>query len=156
MIYSSWDIEQNILKLVILSHFLPFYPFKTPKINILKNEKICWRYHHFTHVYQKSQLYDVWSLKYRERQTDFLSFWAIFCPFTYPPSHPLMIPKIKILKKMNKMPADIILLYIHVYHKWRSCDIWFLKYKVQQTQIFIFLGHFFALSALWKLEKSKF
>ena len=28
---------------------------KTPKIKILKNEKICWRYHHFTHVYQKSQ-----------------------------------------------------------------------------------------------------
>ena len=26
IIYSSWDIEQNILKLVILGHFLPFYP----------------------------------------------------------------------------------------------------------------------------------
>ena len=51
MIYSPWDIEQNILKLVILGHFLPFYPLKTPKIKILKNEKICWRYHHFTHVY---------------------------------------------------------------------------------------------------------
>ena len=46
MIYSSWDIEQNIMKLVILGHFLPFYPHKTPKIEILKNEKICWRYHH--------------------------------------------------------------------------------------------------------------
>ena len=31
MIYSSWDIEQNILKFVILSHFLPFYPPKNPK-----------------------------------------------------------------------------------------------------------------------------
>ena len=31
MIYSSWDIEQNILKLVILGHFLPFYPRKNPK-----------------------------------------------------------------------------------------------------------------------------
>ena len=26
IIYSSWDEEQNILKLVILGHFLPFYP----------------------------------------------------------------------------------------------------------------------------------
>ena len=41
MIYSSWDIEQNKLKLVILGHFLPFIPLKTPKIKILKNEKIC-------------------------------------------------------------------------------------------------------------------
>ena len=41
MIYSSWDIEQNILKLVILGHFLPFYLHKNPKIKILKNEKIC-------------------------------------------------------------------------------------------------------------------
>ena len=49
-IYNSWDMEQNILKLVILDHFLPFYPTKTPKIKILKNEKICWRYHHFTEV----------------------------------------------------------------------------------------------------------
>ena len=31
MIYSSWDIKQNILKLVILDHFLPFYPPKNPK-----------------------------------------------------------------------------------------------------------------------------
>ena len=39
MIYSSWDIEQNILKLVILGHFLPFYPLKTQKSKFLKNEK---------------------------------------------------------------------------------------------------------------------
>ena len=53
---------------------------------------------------------------------------------------PLMILNIKILKKMKKMPGDIILLYIHVHHKWRSYDKWFLKYKVQQTEIFVILG----------------
>ena len=32
IIYSSWDIEQSILKLVILGHFLPFYtPLKAQK-----------------------------------------------------------------------------------------------------------------------------
>ena len=36
MIYSSWDIEQNILKLVILGHFFPFHSLKTRKIKILK------------------------------------------------------------------------------------------------------------------------
>ena len=93
MIYSSWDIEQNILKLVILGHFLPFYPLKTPKIKILKNEKICWRYHHFTHVYQKSQymMYGSWDTEWD--RLNFLSFWVILC---------LMIPKIKILKKIWK------------------------------------------------------
>ena len=67
MIYSSWDKEQNKLKLVILGHFLPFIPLKPSKIKILKYEKICWRYHHFTHVHQKSQSYDVWFLRYRVR-----------------------------------------------------------------------------------------
>ena len=40
------------------------------------------------------------------------------------------------------MPGDIILLHIHVYHNWRSYDIWFQKYKVRQTEIFVILGHF--------------
>ena len=44
---------------------------------------------------------------------------------------------------MKKMSGDIFLLYIHLYHKWRSYDIWFPKYKVQQTEIFAILGNFF-------------
>ena len=43
MIYSSWDIEQNILKLVILDHFLPFYPTKnqTKQTNVVRNKQKC-------------------------------------------------------------------------------------------------------------------
>ena len=106
--------------------------------------KICRRYHHFTHVYPKSQSYDVRFLKYGVRQTEFLWFWTIFCPFTnLSPHHPLMIPKIKILKKkMKKMPRDIILLHIHEHHKWALYDIWPLNYTVQQKEIFVILGHF--------------
>ena len=85
MIYSSWDIEQNILELVILGHLLPFNPHKIPKIKILKNEKTCWRYHHFTQVHQKSQSHDVRFLRYKQ---NFLSFWATFCPLTLPPNDP--------------------------------------------------------------------
>ena len=35
--------------------FLPFtpHPPPTPKKSFQKNEKNAWRYHHFTHVYQK-------------------------------------------------------------------------------------------------------
>ena len=106
MIYGYWDIEQNILKYVILGHFLLFYPLKTPKIKILKTEKIYWKYHHFTNVYQKSQSNDVQFLRYGVRQTEFFVILGHFLPFHHPPT--LMIPKIKILKKM-KMAGDIIL-----------------------------------------------
>ena len=62
----------------------------------------------------------------------------------------------KILKKMKKMPGDIILLYIHVYHKWRSYDIWFLKYKVWQTEIFDIFSHFLPFQSLDNLENQNF
>ena len=80
-------------------------------------------------------------LRYGVRQ-NFLSFWAIFCHFTPPPDDP---ENQNFQKK--KMPGDIILSYTHVYHKGKSYDIWFLKYKVKQTEICHFVL-FFALSAL--------
>ena len=154
MIYSSWDIEQNKLKLVILGHFLPFIPLKTPKIKILINEKICWRYHHFTYEHQKSQSYDIRFMRYGARQTKNFVPLCHFLPF-YLPS-PLMITNIKILKKMKKMTGDIILSCKHVYHKWRSYDIWFPKYKVRQTEIFDILGHFLPFQLHDNLENQNF
>ena len=68
-----------------------------------------------------------------------MSFWAIFCNFTTPP---LIILKIKILKK-NLKNAWRYYPSIYVYHKWRSyVYIWFLIYKVWQTEICVILGHF--------------
>ena len=71
---------------------------KPEKSDFLKKEKNCWRYNHFTHVYvyQKTQSYEVQLLRYRVRQ-NFLSFWAIFCPFV-----PLTVQKVKISKKRKK------------------------------------------------------
>ena len=43
---------------------------------------------------------------------------------------------------MKKKCIEIILLYIHMYHKWRSYDTWFLKYKARQTILFVILGYF--------------
>ena len=98
-------------------------------------------------------MYGSWDTEW-DRQ-DFLSLWAIFCPFSIALPTSLMILKIKVLKKkMKKMPGDIIILYIHVYRKWISYDIWCRKYKVQQTEIFAILGHFFPFSPLttWKIK----
>ena len=53
----------------------------------MKKKKHCWRYHHFTHVYQKQQSYEVQFLDTKFDRI-FLSLWAIlsffssFCPFS--------------------------------------------------------------------------
>ena len=52
-------------------------------------------------------MYGSWDTEW-DRQS-FLLFWAIFCSFTTPtPTSALMIPKIKTLKKSEKIPGDII------------------------------------------------
>ena len=69
----------------------------------------------------------------------------------------LMILKINIFKKkMKKTLGDIILSYVHVYHKWRSYDVWLLKYKVRQTEIFVILGSFFTFHPLDNAENQNF
>ena len=105
MIYSPWDIEQNILKLVILGHLLPFHSHKNPKIKVLKNKKISWKYHPFTHVYQKSQSY-VWFLRFRVRQADFFVILGHFLP-----CQPLDNPENQNFKT-EKTSGDIIILHI--------------------------------------------
>ena len=111
MIYISWDIQQNILKLVILGHFLPFYSIKTPKIKILKNEKICWRYEHFTHVYQKSQSHSVWFLRYGVRQTEFFCHYEPFFAL-FPTMDPENQNFEKMKKKTKKKHLKILSFYI--------------------------------------------
>ena len=65
MIYSSWDIKQNILKLVILGHFLPFYPLKTPKIRILKMKNLLEISSFYTCIPKNHNhmMYDSWDIE---------------------------------------------------------------------------------------------
>ena len=72
--------------------------------NFEKMKENCWRYHHFTHMYQKPQSYEVQS------QTEFfLSFWAMFCPFI-PHLPPPNYPENKNFEKMKKASGDVIIL----------------------------------------------
>ena len=73
---------------------------KPEKSDFGKNEKICWRYHHFNHVYRKPQSYEVQFLRYEVRQ-NFLSFWVIFCLLN-PPLLTTHKTKIKKKKKNGK------------------------------------------------------
>ena len=122
MIYSPWDMEHNILKLVILGKFLPFYPsLKTLKIKILKDEKNFSRYHHFTNVYKKwleilsfytymctlnedHMIYGYWNIRI-DRQK-FFSFWAIFSLSAHKQ------PRKSKFWKNEKIPGYIIILHI--------------------------------------------
>ena len=96
----SWDIKENILNLVILGHYLPFYPSKNPKIKILKNVITL----HMRTKNHNHMMYGSW----------FGHFFALL-----PPPTPTLnwSPKSNFWeKKEKKMPGDITLLYIHVYY----------------------------------------
>ena len=68
----------------------------------------------------------VWCRWYNLLIKVIVNFKAIFSPFTTSPNDP---KNQNFEKNMKKIPGDIIILHIHVYHEWRSYDIWFLKYK---------------------------
>ena len=42
--------------------------------------------------------------------------------------------------------------FTEVHHKWRSYDVWFLRYKTQWIKFFVILGHFLPFE-FWKNEK---
>ena len=72
MLHCSWDTIGDRCKFYFSSWaiFCPFTPLTTQKIKILKNWKKAWRYHHFTHAYQKLWSHDVWFLRQGAQQTD--------------------------------------------------------------------------------------
>ena len=79
---------------------------KPEKLNFRKNEKNCWRYHHFTHVYQKPQSYEVQFLRYGVRQF-FLVIFGHFLPLFSPlPNN----PENQNFEKMKKASGDVIIL----------------------------------------------
>ena len=90
---------------IIFCHLLTNFE-KPEKSDFSKNEKNCWRYHHFTFVYQKPQSYEVQFLRYEVRE-NFLSFWAIFCPLNpLPPNN----PENQNSEEMKKAFVDVIIL----------------------------------------------
>ena len=93
-------------------------------------------------------MYDCWDTEWDGQ--NFLSFWAIFCPFSS-------------LKNQNfKIEKNIWRYYhfTHLHHKWQSYDVWFLRYGAQQTEFFVILDHFLPLPSygprspkFWKNEQ---
>ena len=86
--------------------------------------KIFAGYHHFTHVYQESQSYDVRFLRYGVRQTEFFVILDHFLPFQSPDNAEDQYFKIEKNTWRHYHFTN------NVYHKWQSYDAWFLRYEV--------------------------
>ena len=84
----------------------------------------------------KWQSHDVWFLKYGAWQTDFLSFWTIFCCFTS-----LTTWKIKIKKKNEKNTWQNYH-FTHVYHKFQSYDDGYWDIEHDRQNFLVILDHF--------------
>ena len=135
MICSSWDIEQNMLKLVILGHFLPFYPPKNSKNQNFEKWKNLLEISFYTCVPKITIIWcmvpEIWSA------TD-----KTFCH--YGPFFALLPPYGPRKSKFWKNEKNTWRYYhfTHVYHKWQSYDVWFLSYWAQQTEFFVILDYF--------------
>ena len=96
MMYGSWDIRHDGKSFLSFRAF--FYPLTLKKTKFWKMRKKTPGDIIILHFYitnYDSLMYHSWDVEC-DRQ-NFLSFWAIFCPFT-----PLTTQKIKILKKWKK------------------------------------------------------
>ena len=76
-------------------------------------------------------MYDSWGME----QQSFLSFWTFFCAFT-PPNN---TENQNFLKRWKSTQSYY--LFTHV-GKWKSYNIWFLRYGVWRTQFFVILNRF--------------
>ena len=141
MMYGSWDMEregQSVLSFWVI--FCPFTP-QFAKSKFWKNEKKTWRYYRFTQVYHKWQSYHAWFLRYRVPRTELfviLNHFLLFNP-TKNPENENFEKKKKYNNNNKKMPGDNIIL--HVYSKWQSYDVSFLRLGAGQT-FFVILDHF--------------
>ena len=78
-------------------------------------------------------MYGPWDIVHDRH--NFPLFRDIFCSFT-----PLETREIKILKKWRN--AWRYYRFTHVYQKWQSYHVWFLRYGTRWTEFFVILVHF--------------
>ena len=102
-------------------------------------------------MYHKWQSYVIWSPWYGAWRTE---LFVILGHFLHLKS--LTTWKIKI--SWNEKNAWRYYHFIHVHHRWRSYDVWFLRYRAWRTVFFVILGYFLHFypkkSKFWKTERS--
>ena len=149
IISSSWDIEKNILELVILAPFLIFTPLKTPKINFI-----------ILHMYTKNRNL-VQFLRYGARPTEFFVILGHFFAFlkykvqqteifvilghflSFQPPDNLENQNLKI----EKTPGVIIILHICTIND--NCMMYGSWDMERNRQFFVILDRFCRFTTLW-------
>ena len=124
--YGAWRTKF----FVILDHFLLFYPPKNPKNQNFEKVKNSLGDIIILHKCTKNHdrmLYCSWNIA-REGCNCYLSFWAIFCPFTSPT---LTAQKTKFRKKTKNTWRYHH--FIHVCQELWLDDVRFLRYGERQT-----------------------
>ena len=88
--------------------------------------------------------------KYTAQQTKFFVILGHVLPF-YPTNNPQN-------QNFEKMKKNTWRYYhfAHAYHKWQSYDVWFLRYGVRQTKLFVILDHFLPFHPTNNLENRNF
>ena len=140
----------------IFCHFGPFFvllppPLTTPKIKILKKWKKIHGYINDNHM-----IYGSWDMECKDKV--FLSFWTNFA---------LLLPDNPENQNFeNEKNTWRYYHFPHVYHKWKSYDVWCMVSQIWSVtdRIFCHFRLFFALlppppsptpkSKFWKNEKS--
>ena len=117
--YDIWFLKCKVWPTEIF-FFLPSQPLDYSENQNSKIEKSTWRYYHFTCL-QHHMMYGSWDIEQDGQK--FLSFWTIFCPFTW---------KMKIRKKKKKKNAWRYYLSTIVQLKSWSYAILFLRYSAWQ------------------------
>ena len=116
-----------------MGHFLSFNPLTVQKSKLKKKVKkppeISWVYISASKINIIScAVPKIWHV------TDVIVIFFILgylLPFQHPPPPPLSLTTRKI--KMKKWTWRYYH-FTHVYHKWQSYDVWFLKYGAWQTE----------------------
>ena len=138
--YEVWFLRYGV-RHIIFCHFGPCFTLLTlpPSPNNLENQnfeklKKASR-DHFTHVYQKSQSYDLCFVRYGARQTEFFLIFDHFLTF-----YPTYLPRKPKFWK-NEKNAWRYHHFTKVHHK-QQWYVWFLRYEVRQTEFFVILSYF--------------
>ena len=133
--YNVWFLRYKVQRTMffcILGHFLPFDLPNNPKNQNFKKIKKCLEILSFYTCVPQLTIICCMFPEISSVTDNFLSFWAIFCPFT-----PLTTQKIKVLKKWKKVLK--ISFYTHVAKKMtRWCtvpEIWCMTDRQTDRQM---------------------
>ena len=134
MIYMVPEIKGVTDRKTFWATFCLFSPLTTRKIKILKLKKTL-EHIIILHICTINENHDVWFLSYGAPQTEFFCHSGLFLALLSPYGP----------RKSKFWKNEQNTWYYHftnVYHKWKSYDLWFLRYGVQQIEFFVIFNCF--------------